>query len=195
MIYSPDTMPLTENTVMEVCQHEGLVRQAYRDSVGVWTWSVGLTDATGHKVRRYIDNPASLERCLSVFIWALDNYAEQVRDRIEHMSPAEHEFAAALSFHWNTGAIRRASWVRMWEAGDTSGSRRSFMAWRKPPGIVERREAERDLFFEGKWTNTGLMPEYTRLRRGYRPDWSSRQMIDVSHIIGPLVDAHNAEAA
>ena len=59
---------LTPRIVGEILQHEGLAREAYRDSVGVWTWSVGITDASGHKVARYRDNPQTIERCLEVFV-------------------------------------------------------------------------------------------------------------------------------
>ena len=53
---------LTPRILGEILQHEGLAREAYRDSVGVWTWSVGITDASGHRVARYRDNPQPLER-------------------------------------------------------------------------------------------------------------------------------------
>ena len=63
---------LTPRILGEILQHEGLAREAYRDSVGVWTWSVGITDASGHKVARYRDNPQTIGRCLEVFVWLLE---------------------------------------------------------------------------------------------------------------------------
>jgi len=44
------------DVAMEVASHEAIIRQAYKDSEGVWIWSVGLTSATGHVVERYIGN-------------------------------------------------------------------------------------------------------------------------------------------
>ena len=64
------------DVAMEVASHEAIIRQAYEGSHGIWTWSVGLTSATGHVVERYIGKPQSLEHCLSVYVWALDNYAD-----------------------------------------------------------------------------------------------------------------------
>ena len=64
------------DVAMEVASHEAIIRQAYEGSQGIWTWSVGLTSATGHVVERYIGKPQSLEHCLSVYVWALDNYAD-----------------------------------------------------------------------------------------------------------------------
>ena len=54
------TNPITYKTALEIASHEALIRQAYKDSVGVWTWSVGLTSATGHDVLRYKANPNPL---------------------------------------------------------------------------------------------------------------------------------------
>lgn len=54
---------------LEIGFHEAIVRQAYRDGGGVWTWSVGLTSATGHDVERYINNPQTIQYCLDVYAW------------------------------------------------------------------------------------------------------------------------------
>lgn len=40
-------MKITARVALELASHEGLVRQAYKDSVGVWTWSIGITSASG----------------------------------------------------------------------------------------------------------------------------------------------------
>lgn len=45
------------NVAMEVAAYEALVRQTYKDSKGVLTWCVGMTNATGHRVERYIGKP------------------------------------------------------------------------------------------------------------------------------------------
>lgn len=182
-------MEITPRVALEVAHHEAVVRQAYKDSVGVWTWSVGLTDATGHSVRRYIGNPQSLEFCLDIYIWALNNYADAVREAFAGHDLTEEQFAAALSFHWNTGAIKRASWVKHWKAGNIPAARKAFMNWTKPPEIKERREAERDLFFKGIWHNTGTMPEYTRVTKSGNIVWSSRVDRDVKATIEGLLSA------
>jgi len=181
-------MKITLNTAIEVASHEAIIRQAYKDSVGVWTWSVGLTDASGHNVERYIDNPQPLSKCLKVFVWALERYAEDVRDAFAGHDMSEAQFAAALSFHWNTDAIKRASWVRHWKAGDRRTARKRFMDWKRPPEIVDRRKSEAALFFDGVWSNSGTMPEYTRVHRNHTPDWSSRVERDVSGALSNLLE-------
>lgn len=180
-------MKITPRVALEIASHEALVRQAYKDSVGVWTWSVGLTAATGHDVTRYIGKPASLEQCLSVYVWALNNYAEAVRAEFAGHDLTEAQFAGALSFHWNTGAIRSASWPDLWKAGKAAEARASFMSWRKPPEILPRRTADAALFFDGTWSSNGKMPEYTRLTSRHRPVWSSCVMVDVADTLERLL--------
>ncbi len=63
------TTKVTYKVALEVLTHEAIVRQAYKNPGDVWTWSVGLTSATGHKVERYIGKPQSLTHCLRVYAW------------------------------------------------------------------------------------------------------------------------------
>lgn len=178
---------ITVKVALEVVSHEAIIRQAYKDSVGVWTWSVGLTSRSGHKVERYIDNPQPMSYCLEVFVWVLDNYADDVRDVFKGYDLTEEQFAAALSFHWNTGSIKRASWVDHWKAGAIQSAKDSFMLWRSPPEIIPRRKKERDLFFNGTWSNDGTTTEYTRLRANNRPDWRSGVKVDITKELEELL--------
>lgn len=176
-------MKVDYDTALEIASHEAVIRQAYKDSVGVWTWSVGLTSKSGHDVERYIGKPQTLEHCLAVYCWALEKYADDVRMAFGSHKLSKAQFAAALSFHWNTGAIGKASWVKHWKAGRVAEARKAFMAWNKPPEIVKRREKERDLFFYGRWSNTGTMTEYTRLTSRSTPDWRSAKRINVEEAL------------
>lgn len=178
-------MRIDADIAIELASHEGLVRQAYKDSVGVWTWCIGITNASGHNVNRYIGNPQSLEHCMKIYVWALEKYANDVRNVFKDKPLNKHQFAAALSFHYNTGAIARAAWVKKWLAGDVSGAKKSFMDWRKPAEIIPRRQKERDLFFDGKWSNNGTVTEYTKLTGANTPMWSSAVKTNIS----PAMDA------
>lgn len=169
------------DAAMEVASHEALIRQAYKDSVGVLTWCVGMTNATGHTVERYIGKPASVQHCMNIYAWALGNYAAGVYRAFAGHKLTKAQFAAALSFHWNTGAIERAGWVRLWKQGKIAEAKLAFMEWDKPAEIIGRREKERDLFFDGKWSNTGMMTEYTRLTKSMTPVWKSGVRINVAN--------------
>ena len=137
-------MKVDYETAMEVASHEALIRQTYKDSVGKLTWCVGMTNATGHTVERYIGKPQTVQHCMNVYAWALENYADGVRRAFAGHKLSKAQFAAALSFHWNTGAIETASWVKHWKAGRVSKAREAFMFFNKPKEIVGRRAKERE---------------------------------------------------
>ena len=171
---------LTPRILGEILQHEGLAREAYRDSVGVWTWSVGITDASGHKVARYRDNPQSIEHCLEVFVWLLETrYLPAVLAAFGAFEPEEHQLAGALSFHYNTGAIGRASWLKRFLDGDAEAARAAILDWRRPPEILPRRRRERDLLFDAKWSGDGKMAVYDVSKPGYRPVRPKRMPVEI----------------
>lgn len=155
------------SVALEVASHEAIVRTAYKDTKNIWTWSIGLTNASGHNVERYIDKPQTLEYCLRIYVWALEKYADDVRKAFTKPLSQE-QFAAALSFHYNTGAISRATWVKSFNAGKTEQAKKEIMNWKNPPEIIGRRTKERDLFFNGKWSNSGSILEY-QVSKNYQP--------------------------
>jgi len=183
-------MKITPRIALEVAHHEAVIRSTYVDSVGVNTWSVGLTSATGHNVDRYINNPQTMQHCMEIFLWALERYADDVREAFKGYLLSEAQFTAALSFHWNTGAIKRASWVKRFKAGDVAGARAAFMLYNKPKEIIRRRGEERDLFFDGVWAGDGKITEYTKLSSRRSPVWSSAIRRDIRGVIeAVLADA------
>lgn len=180
---------ITVRTAAELAVHEALVREAYKDSVGVWSWSIGITNASGHTVHpRYKDKPQTLDRCFDVYVWLLrEKYAPAVRKAFEGHSLTEEQFAAALSFHYNTGAILTADWVKLWKVGDISKAKTSFMNWRKPAEIIPRREKERDLFFDGKWSGNGVVRVLGVRKPSYQPDFSSKETVQSLPILQRLL--------
>ncbi len=182
------TSSITPKIAAELISHEGIVREAYRDSVGVWTWSVGITSSSGHKVwPRYVDNPQTLKRCFEVYEWVIrTNYLPAVLNAFDGHALTETQLGGALSFHYNTGGIGRATWVRKWKAGDVAGARNAIMNWRSPPEIIPRRRKEQALFFEGIWSNNGTGTEYKVRKPSYLPDWSSATQVQISEVLEDL---------
>lgn len=172
---------LTKRALLELAYHEGMTLEAYKDSVGVWTWGIGVTNKSGHIVfPRYKDNPSSPKKVIDVFKWLVTNkYLPDVLEAFE-VPLSEEQLAAALSFHYNTGAIKRASWVKSFNKGDFELARKQIMNWRSPPEIIPRREAERDLFFDGKWSGDGTTVLYSVRKPSYSPNWGSAKRIDIS---------------
>lgn len=176
----PLQFKLTPRIVAAVAHEEGLVLEAYRDSVGVWTWGLGVTNASGHLVYpRYLDKPSSIERALEVAIWLLQNrYLRAVQRAFDGLRLKEHEIAGALTFHWNTGAISRASWVKSFRVGDIDKARAQYMEYRKPPEIIERRKRDAALFFDAAWPDLRV-PIMPVAKPSYRPKWRDAKVIDV----------------
>lgn len=171
---------ITTRVALEIVSHEAIVLEAYKDSVGVWTWGVGVTSASGHNVERYKDNPQTIQRCLEVFAWLLrEKYAPDVLKAFEGHALTEAQFAASLSFNYNTGAIRRASWVDSFKRGLIDKARGEFMEWRRPAEIIPRRQKECDLFFDGAWSSDGKATVYDVSKPSYAPKWSSARKVDI----------------
>ena len=64
---------------------------------------------------------------------------------------SQHQFDALVSFHYNTGAIARATLTKLHKAGDHAGAAAEFGKWvnaggRRLAGLVRRREAEAALY-------------------------------------------------
>lgn len=187
-------MEITLRTLQEIISHEAVVQEMYLDSVGVETWSVGVTNASGHHVQRYKDNPQPLEYCLKVFEWVLrTNYAPAVDRAFAGVYLTESQAAAALSFHYNTGGIEKAQWVTLWKEGKTAEARDAFMNWSKPPEIVPRRVREQALFFDGVWSGDGMALIYSVAKPSYRPDWARSKHINVTPILQSIIASRDKE--
>jgi GH24 family phage-related lysozyme (muramidase) len=172
---------ITERVAKELIGHEAIVREAYKDSEGVWTWGVGVTSRSGHAVERYKDHPQTIQRCLEVYLWLCrTKYGPEVMAAFRGHALTEAQFAAALLFHNNPGELATADWVESWKAGRVGAARSEFMNWRTPASIIERREKERDLFFDGRWTGEGKATVYEVAKPSYSPRWSSARKVDVS---------------
>lgn len=179
---------LTAKVALELIGHEAIVQEAYKDSVGVWTWGIGVTSRSGHSVERYKDQPQPIRKCIEIYLWLLQTrYMPDVLTEFAGRELTEAQFGAALSFHYNTGAIRRASWVDLWLAGRASAAETAFMEWSRPPAIIGRRTAERDLFFDGKWSADGKATVYPVRKPSYSPHWGGAKKVDVRADIEALL--------
>jgi lysozyme len=162
---------LTPKIVANLARLEGLCLEAYRDSGGVWTWALGVTNPSGHQVYpRYLDKPQSLKDCLTISIWLLrEKYLPPVLSAFKKPL-TEAQLAAALSFHWNTGAISTTSWVKLFNEGKVKEAEQFLLTHYLNNGILKsRRQAEADLFFRGKWPTDMRCPLYQVDRNTYKP--------------------------
>lgn len=134
---------------------EGCPLKAYRDVGGVWTIGAGLTAASGvirPKMGMTITQ-AEADRLLQA---ALDQkYIPSVL-KVMGASCKQNVVDGAVSFHYNTGAISKASWVAKFKRGDFAGTRVALRLWRKTKGHIvkgleRRREIEADMIILAKY--------------------------------------------
>lgn len=166
-------MQLTPRIVAYIAHEEGLVPEAYYDSDTPpnLTWSMGLTAKTGLKVARYLNRPAPLSECLSAAITHMQaQYLPALAKAFAGHTLGDAQIAAALGFHWNTGAIGHADWVAHWRAGDADAARAALTGnYTQGGALLARRQREAALFFDGRWPNPMLCAVSQVSKPGYHP--------------------------
>lgn len=170
-------MKVSHEGLAEIAAHEGIVDAPYKDSKGIWTLGVGHTASAG------APDPAKNRRVYAVSevmdIFARDIAKFEARVNRAFTRPlTQAQFDAAVSFDFNTGSINKATWVKQFNAGDIAAARKSIMNWRKPAEIIPRREKERDLFFNGKYSSNGYATLYPANQSG-QVLWSRGQRVNV----------------
>ncbi|MFN3616257.1 MAG: lysozyme, partial [Rubrimonas sp.] len=168
-------MHMTDRGLLALVRHEGIVPGPYLDVKQVWTFGIGHTAAAGppDPARMPRGMPADLDtgirEAFRLFRTDLAAYEAEVRRAVK--VPLEpHEFDALVSFHYNTGAIARATLTKALNAGNCVAAAEAFLNWRRPASIIPRREAERDLFRKGRYPG-GTIPVWA-VDRGGRVDFS-----------------------
>ncbi|MCB1470894.1 MAG: glycoside hydrolase family protein [Rhizobiaceae bacterium] len=145
--------------------------KAYRDPVGVWTIGSGLTAASG-VIKPKAGMTISRDQARDLLASALRRNYEPA---VEKAMPAarQNEFDGAVSFHFNTGAIGRASWVKAWKNGAKAAVIRAGLGqWKKGggkvlPGLVRRRDEEADIILIDRWPSDLNAPDMTAASRRY----------------------------
>lgn len=168
-------MQMTDRGLLALVRHEGIVPGPYRDVKQVWTFGIGHTAAARAPdpamMQRGMpaDLDAGIREAIRVFRSDLARYEAAVLRAVK-VPLMPHEFDALVSFHYNTGGIAEAALTRHLNAGDRAAAAAAFMGWLKPFALRSRREAERDLFAEGRYP-TGTIPVWSVDRNG-RVDFS-----------------------
>lgn len=129
---------------------EGCRLEAYQDSVGVWTIGYGITSATGFKV--YKGQKITQEQADELLLKHLTTYERAVARNVR-VPLTDNQFAALVSFTYNLGegALKSSTLLKKLNKGDYQGASKEFGKWvkaggKKLKGLVDRREAERQLF-------------------------------------------------
>ena len=126
--------------------------EAYPDpATGSEPWTIGW-GATGPGIEP--GTVWSQEQCNARLHADLARHAAEVDAALGDALTSQLQFDALVSFHYNTGAIGRATLTRKHKAGDFAGAAREFDRWcfaggRKMKGLVRRRAAESELYRRG----------------------------------------------
>lgn len=185
------TDQITPRVAGELAGHEDIVLEAYLDSRSIWTWAIGITKASGIDPLQYKDRPASLGTCLSAYVGLLRRaYAPAVLKAFKGRALTEAQFAAALSFHYNTGAIGVTSWVPLWLAGNVTAAR-AFLETHYLNGgtLTERREKEAALFFDGHWSGDGTAMVIPVNKPSYQPAFSKGKRVAIAGALATALAA------
>lgn len=142
---------------VRMIQHfEGLYLEAYQDSVGVWTIGWGHTGLTHKDGTVKAGRTITEAEALSLLKYDLDVFEGRV-SRFITVPLNDHEYAALVSFDFNTGGLGDSTLRRLLNDGDRKAAAEQFLRWDKAggkvlAGLTRRRKAERALFLgEGSW--------------------------------------------
>lgn len=149
-------LSISERGIALIKQFEGCARlrrdglvEAYPDPAsGGEPWTIGW-GATGKGI-----GPGTVwtrAQCDTRLERDLQRYADDVVAALDGAAVSQNQFDALVSFHYNTGAIRRATLTRKHRAGDFTGAVREFARWNKAAGrvmkgLTRRRSAEARLY-------------------------------------------------
>ncbi len=151
-------------------KHEGCVLRAYKDVAGIWTIGYGHTTAAGSlKVTPGLK--ITQEQADDLLTADLRKFETRVVTRMGGLR--QEVLDGAVSFDFNTGAIRKASWVSKLLRGEFVKAEDSLKLWRKAggkiaPGLVTRRAEEADLIFRHKYPSE-IMAKRTRKKSKVDP--------------------------
>lgn len=175
-------MKVSDRGLAEIISHEAIVTRRYKDSVGVWTVGIGHTKAAGGIDPVTVTADMPVADLLALFRKDIPKYEDGV-NRAVKVAVTQYEFDALVSFHFNTGAIARASFVKALNRGERGAAAAGFMAWSKPPEIIGRRTKEMQLFRTGSYVAKPVAAVYPASNTG-AVLWSKGKRVDVLPLLG-----------
>jgi len=122
---------------------------AYPDpGTGNDPWTIGW-GATGTGIKKGV--VWTRAQCDARFDDDMKRYAADVSRALGTAATTQNQFDALVSFHYNTGAIGKATLTKKHKAGDFAGAKAEFARWNRAggrvmAGLTRRRAAEAALY-------------------------------------------------
>ena len=137
-------------------QFEGCARrrpdgrfEAYPDpGTGAEPWTIGW-GTTGKDIRKGL--VWTQAECDARFAKHIQSFVADVNTALEGAKTTQNQFDALVSFHYNTGAVFKATLTKLHKAGKYDLAAAEFGKWvnaggKRMNGLVRRRAAEAELY-------------------------------------------------
>ena len=144
---------LSDNGMKLLEQFEGLRLEAYLDSAGIATIGFGtIRYPNGSKVK--LGDKTTKSQAKEYKLHDLKEFESTVNTSvIVPLSQNQYDALVSLSYNIGSGAFKNSTLLKKLNSGDYKGAAEQFLVWNKVnskrvQGLVNRREAERNLFLK-----------------------------------------------
>lgn len=185
-------MHMSKLGLADIILSEAIVTSKYKDSANVWTIGIGATRSEIKDLRNWDNNKhLSLEEIFKLFTDGIEKYSEGVRKALK-VEVSQHMFDGLVSFAYNVGVggMRKSSLIRAINRGvtDKAELRALLLRWTKitqngrkvtSRGLVNRRNAEAEVMFHGKYKNKKMLGFVVPVSKKMRPMYSSKRRYSI----------------
>lgn len=144
---------LSDNGMKLLEQFEGLRLEAYLDSAGIYTIGWGsIKYPNGSKVK--LGDKITKDQAKEYKLYDLKEFESTVNTYVTvPLSQNQYDALVSLSYNIGSGAFKNSTLLKKLNSGDYKGAAEQFLVWNKVnskrvQGLVNRREAERNLFLK-----------------------------------------------
>lgn len=144
---------LSDNGMKLLEQFEGLRLEAYLDSAGIATIGFGtIKYPDGNKVKK--GDKITKDQAKEYKLHDLKEFESTVNTSVTvPLSQNQYDALVSLSYNIGSGAFKNSTLLKKLNSGDYKGAADQFLVWNKVnskrvQGLVNRREAERNLFLK-----------------------------------------------
>lgn len=144
---------LSDNGVKLLEQFEGLRLEAYLDSASIYTIGYGtIKYPDGRKVKK--GDKITKAQAKEYKLHDLKEFESTVNTSVKvPLTQNQYDALVSLSYNIGSGAFKNSTLLKKLNSGDYKGSAEQFLVWnkvnsKKVQGLVNRREAERNLFLK-----------------------------------------------
>ena len=140
------------NAIDLIKKYEGFRPQAYQDSVGVWTIGYGTTRINGQPVKAGMS--ITEDQALQLVQQEVNKLWSQI-EQISRVNLNQNQMNALVDFAYNLGfnALKTSTLMKYVNQSKFDQAANEFTRWvyaggKVLPGLVKRREAEKQLFMQ-----------------------------------------------